>query len=244
MSSVRRSVLNVLYIARRELGAYFASPIAYLVIAAFLAVTGYLFALITYYSREATLRYLFHNMTTLLLFMSPLLTMRLLAEEQRSGTIELLLTSPVRDWEVVIGKFLASLGLLVVTLICTLYYPIILNIFQANPDWGPMVSGYLGILLFGGATFSIGLFTSSLSRNQIVAAILGVGILLILWLLNAASSVAGPPLSQVISFLALSEHFLDFPKGVIDSKDVIYYLSVMAVGLFLATRTLETRRWS
>lgn len=233
---------NTFAIAKRELQAYFVSPIAYVVTAAFLVITGYLFSMILYYSREATMRYLFGNIATILLFVAPVLTMRLLAEEQRSGTIELLLTSPVRDWEAVLGKFLAGLALLVIMLALTLYYPLILERY-GDPDLGSIAAGYLGLLLLGGALLAIGVLTSSLTSNQIVAAVLGVGLILILWLSQALSDVAGPPLAGFFSYLAFPTHYFDFAKGVIDTKDVIYYLSVIAAALFLATRSLETRRW-
>lgn len=229
-------------IAKREFQAYFVSPIAYVVIAAFLVVTGYLFSIILILSREATMRYLFGNVMVILIFVAPVLTMRLLAEEQRSGTIELLLTSPVKDWEVVLGKFLASLGLFASMISLTLYYPFILERY-GNPDPGPIAGGYLGLLLFGGSVLSIGVFTSSLTRNQIVAALMGVGISLFLWLCDALANFASPPLSSFFSYLSLRTHFPDFAKGVVDTKDVVYYLSIIASGLFLATRSLEKRRW-
>jgi len=233
---------NIMAIAKREVGSYFVSPIAYIVTAAFLVITGYLFAMILFYSREATMSYLFRYMTTILIFVAPLLTMRLLAEEQRSGTIEILLTSPVRDGEVVMGKFLASLCLLTIMLALTLYYPLILELF-GNPDRGPIAAGYLGLFLLGGALLAAGVLTSSLTQNQIVAAVLGVAVALFLWLCGALTDFVGPPLGGFFHYLALSSHFFDFPKGVVDSKDVIYYLSVTAACLFLATRSLETRRW-
>ncbi|MFQ6057700.1 MAG: ABC transporter permease [Anaerolineae bacterium] len=233
---------NALTIAGKELNTYFVSPVAYVVTAAFLVITGYFFSLIVFYTREASLRGLFHNMAIILLLISPALTMRLLAEEQRMGTIELLLTSPVRDWEVVLGKFLASLTLFAVMLALTLSYPLILKRF-GNPDLGPLLGGYLGILLLGGAFLSVGLFTSSLTQNQIVAAILGFGALLILWLADLPSGFLGASLRGLFDYLALSGHFDDFTKGVIDTQHVIYYLSVIAAFLFLSTRVLETRRW-
>ncbi len=233
---------NTLTIARREIQAYFVSPIAYVVAAAFLAIMGYFFAMILYYSREATMRYTLGNMSTVLLFVAPVLTMRLLAEEQRMGTIELLLTSPVKDWEVVLGKFLGSLTLYACMLGVSLYFPLMLTIV-GNPDAGPVIAGYVGMLLLGGALLSLGVLTSSLTQNQIVAAVLGVVLIVLLWLASALGDVTGPPLSGVFQYLALSEHFYDFFKGVIDTRDVIYYLSVIAASLFLATRVLETRRW-
>ncbi|MGB9592968.1 MAG: ABC transporter permease [Anaerolineae bacterium] len=233
---------NTLTIARREIQAYFVSPIAYVVAAAFLAIMGYFFAMILYYSREATMRYTLGNMTTVLLFVAPILTMRLLAEEQRMGTIELLLTAPVKDWEVVLGKFLGSLALYACMLGVSLYFPLVLTMV-GNPDPGPIVSGYVGMLLLGGALLSLGVLTSSLTQNQIVSAVLGVVLIILLWLVSALGDVTGAPLSGVFRYLALSEHFYDFFKGVIDTRDVIYYLSVIAAALFLATRVLETRRW-
>ncbi|MGB9578406.1 MAG: ABC transporter permease, partial [Halothiobacillaceae bacterium] len=207
-----------------------------------LAIMGYFFAMILYYSREATMRYTLGNMTTVLLFVAPILTMRLLAEEQRMGTIELLLTAPVKDWEVVLGKFLGSLALYACMLGVSLYFPLVLTMV-GNPDPGPIVSGYVGMLLLGGALLSLGVLTSSLTQNQIVSAVLGVVLIILLWLVSALGDVTGAPLSGVFRYLALSEHFYDFFKGVIDTRDVIYYLSVIAAALFLATRVLETRRW-
>jgi ABC-2 type transport system permease protein len=229
-------------IARREVGAYFVSPIAYVVTAAFLFVMGILFERILFYSREATLRYLFQNLSFLLTFVAPLLAMRLLAEEKRSGTLELLLTSPVRDWEVVVGKFLAALALFSVMLALTLLYPLILLAF-GNPDMGPVLSGYLGVLLMGSSMLAIGVFTSSLSQNQIVAGVLGIVILLVLSLLEPLAQAFSPPISEILRNLSLGRHFPDLARGVIDSKDVVYYLSVTVAGLFLATRSLEARRW-
>jgi ABC-2 type transport system permease protein len=229
-------------IARREVGAYFVSPIAYVVTAAFLFVMGILFERILFYSREASLRYLFQNLSFLLTFVAPLLSMRLLAEEKRSGTLELLLTSPVRDWEVVVGKFLAALALFSVMLALTLLYPLILLAF-GNPDMGPVLSGYLGVLLMGSSMLAIGVFTSSLSQNQIVAGVLGIVILLVLSLLEPLAQAFSPPISEFLRNLSLGRHFPDLARGVIDSKDVVYYLSVTVAGLFLATRSLEARRW-
>jgi len=234
---------NTFAIARRELETYFGSPIAYVVSAAMLAVFGYFFYLMLYYTRSASLRPLFGgNILIILIFVVPLLTMRLLAEEQRSGTMEILLTSPVQDWEVVVGKFLAGFSVYVLMLAPTIYYPIILEIY-GSPDWGAIISLYLGLTLLGAALVSLGTFTSTLSSNQIVAAVVGVTIILVLWMIPAAGDLVGQPMSGILQYIGLSTHFSDFAKGVIDTKGLIYYLSVTAGGLFLATRTLETRRW-
>jgi ABC-2 type transport system permease protein len=233
---------NVLTIAEKELKSYFASPLAYIVMAAFLAVMGFFFYGILVTSQQATMEYTFQNMGVILLLVSPVLAMRLLSEEQRSGTIELLLTSPVRDIEVVIGKFLASLGLMIVMLGWTLYYVLILVKF-GNPDAGPIWSGYLGMILTGATFLAIGLLASSLTSNQVVAAFITIASLLILWVVDAVSSSFGTSVGAVLSYISLQQHQNSFPTGVIDTKDVIYFLTIIIACLFLASRSLESRRW-
>jgi len=233
---------NMIVITQKELRAYFTTPVAYVVIAAFLAVMGFFFWLIVSLTREASLRGVFANMAVTLLFIAPALTMRLLAEEQRSGTIELLLTLPVRDWQVVVGKFLASLAVFAVMLGLTLYYPL-LWLRLGNPDLGPIVSGYVGLLLLGGSCLSIGLFTSSLSRNQVVAALLGFGAMLILWVIDIAGGLLGSPVSDVVTYLSMSQHYFDFVRGIISTKDLTFYLAVTAAFLFLSVQVLQLRRW-
>jgi len=233
---------SVLAIAGRELRSYFASPIFYVVTAAFLVVTGYLFTLILFYSREASLRGVFANMSILLIILGPALTMRLLAEEHRTGTIELLLTSPVRDFEVVLGKFLAGVGLLLAMLAITLYYPLLLFLY-GSPEKGSIIGGYVGVILLGAVFIAIGLFASSLTANQIVAAVLTFMMLLLLWLIGAAGDFASPPLADIFRYMAVDTYYSDFTRGVVDTKAVVYYLSVVAVFLFATVRSLETRRW-
>jgi len=233
---------NAWLIARRELASYFTSPIAYAVTAVFLVVVGYFFGMILYLSREATMRYLFYNVTTFLLLIGPALTMRLVAEERKSGTIELLLTSPVRDGEVIAGKFLAALLLWLAMLALTLVYPLLLKAF-GNPDPGPILSGYLGLVLSGAAVLALGTLASTVTANQIVAALVAFGLTLMLWLTDAMQNLVSGPLASFFSYLSLSVHFEDFAKGVIDTKDVIFYLSVVVAALFIATRMLEARRW-
>lgn len=234
--------MTVLTIARRELEAYFVSPIAYIVTAAFLVISGYLFSLILIDLHQASLEILFANIIVTLLFITPLLTMRLLADEQRMGTLEVLMTAPVRDWEVVVGKFLAALGLFGVMLLFTLSYPFLIWRFGGSPDPGPIISGYLGLLLMAGAMLAIGTLTSTMTSNQMVAAVLCFGILLMLWLVDAASRVA-PSLAGLLTELSLRERYLDFARGAINLEDVVYYLSLVAGALFIATRVLESRRY-
>lgn len=233
---------NTLIIARKELNTFFGSPVAYLVTAFFLLVMGYFFYLITVLTRQAAMRDVFGNMSVILLFVMPFLTMRLLAEEQRMGTIELLLTSPVRDWEVVLGKFLGALVFFLFMMALTLLYPLLLWRL-GTPDWGPIASGYLGVLLYGAAALAIGVFASSVSQNQIVAGFLGFAILIIMFLLDAAGRVASGWLSDLLQNLSLQAHFDEFVRGIIDTSDVVYYLALVAFFLFLATRIVEARRW-
>jgi ABC-2 type transport system permease protein len=235
---------NVWTITWRELKAYFVSPIAYVVSALFLVAMGYLFALILNSTRDTSLRPLFNNMVFVLLIMAPALTMKSLAEEQRMGTIELLLTSPVHDWQVVLGKFLGSLILFVVMLLGpTLYYVLILQVF-GPPDYGPLLTGYLGFSLVGAAYLSVGVFGSSLTQNQVIAFFVSVVILLLLWIADAAGSMFGAgALSDALTYIALPRHFGDIFRGVVDTTDIVYALSVVVISLFLATQVLQTRRW-
>jgi len=233
---------TALVIARRELLAYFISPIAYMVSAVFLLIAGYLFSLILIQSQQATMEGLFFNIMVVLIFVVPLLTMRLLADEQKTGTIEILLTAPVRDWEVVLGKYLAAMGMFGVMLACTLYFPFILWRVGGTPDWGPILTGYLGLILLTSAMIAIGTLTSAVTENQIVAAVLSFGILLLLWLIEAAGNIATGS-ATVLTYLSLPAHYNDFARGAINLEDVVYYLSVTIAALFIATRMLETRRY-
>lgn len=232
---------NVLAVAEREIRSYFASPLAYVVIAAFLVMAGFLFGAILDATREASLRGLIQNVSVLFLFLIPAISMRLLAEEQRTGTIEVLLTNPVQEWEIVVGKFLASLVLVIVMLLLTLLYPLFLFLF-GNPDRGPIIAGYLGVLLQASAFLAVGLLASSLTQNQIVAAIVAFAFLLVLWLSDSLGQFLGGTVGSIISYLSVINHFGDFPRGVINSKDVVYYLTLVAAGLVLSTLALQSRR--
>lgn len=231
-------------IISREWSAYTVSPVAYVLAAVFLALSGFLFAVILSSTRLVTLRYVFDNMNFLLIFLAPLITMRLLAEERRNGTMELLLTLPFRDSEVVIGKFLASLLLFVVILLPTVWYVVLLRVVGGTaPDAGPLLSGYLGLLLQGSALLAVGVFTSSLTSNQVVAAVMAFAIALTFWLLGAAAPFAGPQLARLFTFLTLPTHFQDFTRGVIDLQSVVYHLSLTMGFLFMTYVSLQTRRW-
>ncbi len=233
---------NIWAIAQRELRSYFVSPVAYVVGALFLLIMGFLFSIILSQTSEATLRPLFGNFAVIFLFIVPGLTMRLLAEEQRTGTLELLLTAPVRDSELVLGKFLGVLLLLLILLAITAVYPAIL-LLAGNPDRGPILAGYLGVILQGAAFLAIGLFASSLTQNQIIAALLAFVILLLLWLADALSQFTGGRVGDLFRFLSITRHFDEFPRGIVDSRHVVYFLSVIAASLFFTVLTVQARRW-
>jgi ABC-2 type transport system permease protein len=234
--------MNTLAIAERELKSFFVSSIAWIIAAAFMAMSGFLFSVILLNSNEASLRFLISNLSVILLFVAPFLTMRLLAEENRLGTVELLLTNPVRDIEVVLGKFLGVMGFIVVILALTLYFPALLFVF-GSPDPGPIATGYLGVLLQAAAFAAIGLAISSTTENQIVAAFLTFALNLILWLSESISQFVGKPLDAVMKYLSITSHFQDFSRGVIDTSHVIFFLSVVAAALFLTYLSLQSRRW-
>jgi ABC-2 type transport system permease protein len=238
---------NTVTIAAKEFKSYMYSPMAYVIIAIFIGLTGLFFGFINFsITRMETslggfLGNPFYIVIVLLLIM--VLTMRLIAEEKKLGTMELLLTAPVKDSEIILGKFLGSLGIIVVMIVLTFYFPILLQIY-GDPDMGPIASGYLGLLLLSCSALAIGIFTSSLTSNQIVAAVVGGAILLGLWFLGYATAYVPKAVGDVIGYLSLSNYFSDFTRGVIDTRGIIYYLSITALFLFLAIRSLENSRWN
>jgi ABC-2 type transport system permease protein len=191
---------------------------------------------------DSVLRPLFSNISVILLLLMPLVTMRLFAEERRSGTIELLLTYPVRDGAVLMGKYLAALAVYAVMLGLTLVYPAIVLYF-ARVEWGVLLACYLGLLLMGATFLAVGVFASSLTENQIVASITTFGVLLIFWVIGWSADYAGGAWGRVLTHVSLLEHFDSFAKGVLDTKDILYYLDFTIVALFLTLRSLEARRW-
>jgi ABC-2 type transport system permease protein len=251
-------------IYKKELRLYFTSPVAYVILTIFLLIAGYFFfSIFSFFTRasmqmamnpqmgrdlnvtDAVLRPLFANLSVILLLVMPLVTMRLFAEERRSGTIELLLTYPVRDGAVLIGKYLAALTLYATMIAGTLAYPaIIVWIARAGVEWGPLLTGYIGLLLMGAMFLAVGLFASSLTENQIVAAVVTFGILLIFWIIGWTAEFATGALGVVLTHLSILEHNDTFAKGVLDTKDIIYYLNFTALALFLTLRSLESRRWN
>jgi len=237
-------VRNTGTIALKEIKSYLTSPMAYVVTGIFLVLTGTFFT--TYLAAtqytDTSIRGFVESGNILLLLFAAILTMRLIAEERKLGTWELLLTAPVRDTEVILGKFLGSLAILMGMLVLTLYYPIVL-IILGDPDMGPIGTSYLGLFLLGCASLAVGIFASSLTSNQIVAAVVAGGILFALWFVSMAANFVPEALGEVLSYLSLSYHFNDFIRGLVDTRAIIYYLSVTALFLYLAIRSLETSRW-
>jgi ABC-2 type transport system permease protein len=248
-------------IFRKEMRLYFGSPAAYVVFVFFLLISGWFFSQIfLFYSdlsmrsfmqpqfaqnlsiTENVMRPLFTNMSVVLLFFIPMLTMRLFAEEKRAGTMELLLTYPVRDGEVLAGKFLAAVALYAVLLALTLLYPGLVASFT-RVEWGPIATGYLGLVLTGATFLAVGLLISSLTENQIVAGFGTFGVLLAFWVIGWGADFAGGNLRTVLQYLSITEHMDGFSRGLIDTKDLVYYGSAIVLALFLTVRSLESKRW-
>lgn len=234
--------MNTFVIAKRELSALFVSPVAYVVGAAFLFITGLFFVMTLAIDNVATLNRVFLVISVILLFLAPLLTMRLLAEEARSGTLELLLTAPVRDWEVVLGKFLAVFTFFVALLVPTLYYLFLLTRFD-SPDIPVTLSGYLGLILLGAMLIGLGVLTSAISTNQIVAAGLGIILSVAFWMIGGMAYFFPGLAGNLLKYVSIQEHLFDFMLGLISASNIIYFLTITAAALFLATRILEMKRW-
>jgi ABC-2 type transport system permease protein len=252
---------NIWSLTKKELRSYFSSPVAYVVLFAYALIFGYFFynlvmwfnlqamqmAQNPYYAQQINVNEmvfspLFHNMVLILILLTPLLTMRLLAEEKKNGTDELLYTSPLTVGQIVLGKYLASLIMLAVMLGLTAGLSLFAFAF-GNPELAPWLTGYLGLFLLGAAALAVGLFFSALTENQIVAAILTFLTLLLFLILNWLSQIGSGAWQGVVGYLSFSQHFEDMAKGILDLKDAVYFLSLSFFGLFLAHSVLQSRRW-
>ena len=251
---------NVWIICRKELRSYFVSPIAYLLLAMFAFIFGFFFwNIVNYFTitgiemqmrgemfpmnlNEQIIRPLVSNVSVIGLFLIPMITMRLFAEEKRSGTIELLATSPIRDTEVILGKWLASVILYAGMLLLTALNFVWLFKY-GNPDWKPLAVAYLGLLLQAGALLAIGTFISTLTRNQIIAGAATFGVCLLLWVLEWVSGFETATWARVLSYLSVLTHFESFAKGLLTIKDALFYLTAIFLGLFLTARSMESLRW-
>lgn len=252
---------NVLTIAGKEIRAYFSSPIAYLLMALFGLISGFFFYSLTRFFineglraqmmgggagpmsvNERVIAPLLGNASVIGLFLIPLISMRLFAEEKRTGTIELLLTSPVRDWEIVLGKWIGAM-FMYACVVGLAALNVALLFVWGSPDWRPILTGFLGLLLQGGCVLAIGTFISSLTRNQIIAGAATFAICLLLWVLSWLSSYEESVWAHALAYCSILVHFEPFSKGVIDTKDLIFYISAIFLGLFLTVRSLESLRW-
>ena len=251
---------NIWIILRKELRSYFVSPVAYLLLTMFGLIFGFFFwNAVGYFNlmglesqmrgggmpmniNEQVIRPLLSNVSVIGLFFIPMMTMRLFAEEKRTGTIELLATSPIRDIEVILGKWLAAMALYACMLLFTALNFAFLFRF-GNPDWKPLAIGYLGLLLQAGGLLAIGTFISTLTRNQIIAGAATFGVCLMLWVLEWVSGYETAAWAKVVAYMSVITHFESFSKGIIDSKDAVFYVSVIFLGLFLTSRSMESLRW-
>ena len=250
---------NILAVAGKELRAYFHSPIAYLVLTIYSVLCGYFFYVLTggfvmesfrmqmseggqfpMSLNEMIVRPLFAGILTIILalFLMPLMSMRLYAEEKRAGTIELLLTSPLTDLEVILGKFFGAMALFLVMVLMTFLYIGLLFIY-GNPDFKPMLANALGFILFGAALLALGMWVSTFTKNQIIAAVVSASLFLLLYVLDWVSAFSSSAAGRVMSYMSFPSHFDNFTKGVIDSGDLVYYLSVIVLGIFLTARSVE-----
>ena len=253
-----RSIRNVMTIAGKELRSYFASPVAWVLMGLFAILFGYFYNVYlnffvspmqqqfgappTKNVNSEMIRPLLQNASVLILFLLPMITMRTYSEEKRSGTIELLLTSPVTDVQIILGKFVGAIGLYAGLLAVTFLYVMLLFGF-GSPEWKPILSGYLGLFLLGASFVSIGLFISSTTKNQMVAGAASFVVLLMFWIINWFADSSGPTTAALLNYLSVTQHFDDFGKGVIDTKHLVFYASFIAFGLFLTLKSVDSERW-
>jgi ABC-2 type transport system permease protein len=250
---------NILAIANKELKSYFSSPIGYIAVGLFALLYGYFYvAILAYFVRQSMqgqfsggpamnvnqdmIRPILNDVMVLLLFVLPAITMRTYSEEKRSGTIELLLTSPLTDFQIIMGKFLGAMALYAVMLAVSLIHIGLLYLY-GRPEWKPLLTAYLGLLLVGGCFISVGMFISTLTKNQIVAYMMTFAVFLLLWVINWIGTFGGPMLADVTAYLSIVDQYDDFAKGVIDTSHLIYYGSFMTFGLFLTAKSVESDRW-
>lgn len=231
---------QAIIICRKEFKSYFVSPIAYIVISIFLLVTGWFFFSVFFLYDQTSLRNFFQLLPIIFSFVVPAITMRLFSEELNVGSYEILLTLPVTFWDVVLGKFLAGVGFLVCMLIPTISYPITVS-FLGQLDWGPVLGGYMGAILLGGAFTAIGLFASSLTRNQITSFIIGVAICFALTVLDRTLFFLPRSVLGFISYLGTDFHFQNISKGIVDSRDILYFLSISFVALYGARLVMQEK---
>jgi ABC-2 type transport system permease protein len=242
ISGIMKKFPNIGTIFKKEMRSYFNSAIAYVIIVVFLGLVGWFYVNNIFLINQATMRDMFGVLPIFFLFIIPALTMRLFSEEKKSGTIELLTTKPVWDVEIVIGKFLAAWALIGVALIPTLLYYITVASL-GDLDSGPVLGGYLGLMLTAGVYIAIGMFASSLTENQVVALILGIAFVLVLFFFDKVLIYFPDWMATTIEFLGIDYHYSNIERGIIDSRDIIYFLSALGFALYLTVVSLERRKW-
>ncbi|MBM4166869.1 MAG: ABC transporter [Ignavibacteria bacterium] len=233
---------NIKAIFSKELRSFFDSPVAYIVIVVFLGLLGWFFTSSLFLANVASLRTVFEMTPFFLLFFGPAMTMRLISEEKKGGTLELLVTKPIMEYEIVVGKFLATWMLFFVTLLPTLVYFLTIS-FLGKVDMGPIVGGYIGLMLVGGVFLSLGVLGSSLTENQIVAFIVSFLIVFVLFIFDKILMYFPGSIATILEYLGVDYHFSNIARGVIDTRDLVYYFSMMAVSLMIASVMLEKRKW-
>jgi ABC-2 type transport system permease protein len=237
------SFANIKYIFFKELRSFFNSPVAYIVIVVFLVILGWFFTSNLFLANLSSLRIIFEMTPFLLLFFAPAITMRLISEETKSGTLELLITKPVKEYEIIVGKFLAAWALYFFTLLPTLCYYLTVSII-GNLDLGPVIGGYLGLWLVGAVFLAVSIFGSSITENQVIAFIVSFLIVFCLFMLDKVLFYLPNSLASTFEYLSVDYHFSNIARGVIDSRDLIYYISAVCFALYLATVSLQRRRWA
>ncbi|MEW6057706.1 MAG: ABC transporter permease subunit [Bdellovibrionota bacterium] len=253
-------IANTMTIAKKDFRGYFSSPVAYVLMAVFSFIMGYMFfSILSAYLTNAIrfeqfkfgkgpnlndhlIRPLYGNLNVVLLFLVPFITMRLFAEERKNNTLELLFTAPVRWGEIILGKYLSAFAFVLVLLALTLPFPFALSL-AASPDWAVIATCYLGTICMIGTYIAVGTWCSSLTENQIVAGGMTFGIILFFWIIKWASMNASPVVADLLSYLSIVDHFEDFSRGVFNTKDLVFYLSAIGLWLFLTYKALESYSW-
>lgn len=233
---------NIKYVFLKELRSYFNSPVAYIVIVVFLVILGWFFTSSLFINNISSLRTVFETTPFLLLFFAPAMTMRLISEEKKTGTLEILLTKPIQEYEIIVGKFLAVWVLYFFTLVPTFSYFLSVALL-GTLDIGPVIGGYLGLLLVGAVFLSISVFGSSITENQVVAFIVSFLIVFTLFMLDKILFYVPASLASIFEYLSIDYHFSNIARGVIDTRDLLYYVSAIVFTLFLGTVVLQRKRW-
>lgn len=235
--------MKMLTIYKRELKSYFLSPLAYVLVGFLLLISGYFFATFVLSTQYALMSPVFGNMVFVFMFISPILTMRLISEEMKNGTDQLLMTSPLRITDMVLGKYFAALTVYTLSLVVSLIYPLYLKIYS-TPDFGPILTGYIGTFLMGAAFISIGIFASSLTENQLIAGVIGFSILLLFWIVSWLGDVFQGTAKNIVDNISLLQRFTNFQNGVLSLNDIVFYLSVIIFFVFVTIMVVDKRRWS